>query len=204
MSFDSAKEYFNAEAIEMWVVFGAIYATWLAIKLTTGDFKNGNAEMLYSLNMSRTEILRTKLLRIVINISIYNIVLALVSFFSLWIFCGEVAVLGILIFTLFAWLSTMIVGLLMFGWGIMGKRRFNVFVGIVLVVVFYLISSISVSTSQVEWLGFLSPFTALFGDVVTNGFAGLLNFGGSLIIWGFVAIGTLIFSIINFKNVDLD
>ena len=204
VNFDTALEYFNTEAIELWVLLGCIYTTWLAVKLTSGDFRNKNSELLYSLNMSRGEILRTKLLRLVINATLFNVVLAIVSFFSLWIFCGKVAVGGILIFLLFAWLVTMIVGMLMFGWGLMGKHVFSAFAGIVIVVMFFIIPGIAVSIQKVEWIGFLSPFTALYGDVVSNGFAGLLNRGASIIIWTFVSAGTLAFGLINFKNVDLD
>lgn len=204
VSFDSAKEYFSAEAIEVWVVLGAMYTAWLALRLTTGDFKNGNAEMLYSLNISRGEILRTKFLRLVLNTTIYNLALAIVCFVSLWVFCGEMVIGEMLVFALFALLSNLIVGMLMFGLGTIVGRRFSPMAGVVIVVLFYLISSISMATSQVEWLGFFSPFTSLFGDVISNGFAGLKNYGASLIIWGGVSIFTFIFGLINFKNVDLD
>lgn len=204
VNFNSVTEYFSAEAVEMWVVSGSIYAAWLALKLVNGDFKNGNAELLYSLNISRNEILRTKLLRLFVNVTIYNVALSVVAFLALWLLCGQLAIAGILIFTLFAWLTTLIVGLLMFGLGTVVGRKFGPVAGIVLVVLLYLISSISMSASQVEWLGYLSPFTTMFGDVISNGFAGLLNYGASLIIWGVVAICTAVFGILNFKNVDLD
>jgi len=56
----SIASYFNTEALELWIFLVSIYAGRLAINLTTNEFRNGSFEMIYTLNISRGEIVRTK------------------------------------------------------------------------------------------------------------------------------------------------
>lgn len=201
LTFDSITTYFSSQAMSLWLLLGGIYAVWLGAKLSNGDFKNGNAELLYTLNMSRSQIVRTKAFVLASHITIYNVVVALFSFAGVWIFGGKTHVLGMLCYLLFAWLLCLIVAFLAFGWGFVARRKFSPLIGWVVLLVLYVCTSLF---GVVAWLGYLSPFTVLSGDILVQGFAGLVGYGIPLVVWGFIAIVHFIVSIVSFKKVDLN
>lgn len=201
LSFDSITTYFSAESMSLWILIGGIYAIWLGAKLSNGDFKNGNAELLYSLNMSRNQIVFTKSLVMFLHITIYNIVVAIFSFAGVWIFGGKAYVLGMLCYLLLAWVLCLIVAFLAFGWGLIAKGKFAPIIGWVIIVVLYVLASVS---GVVSWLGYVSPFTALNGDILAHGFSAVGMYWISLLVWGVVAVVHLLSSTASFKKADLN
>lgn len=201
LTFDSITTFFTSQSMSLWLLLGGIYAVWLGAKLSNGDLKKGNAELLYSLNISRSEIMRTKALVLGAHITIYNVVVALFSFAGVWIFGGKAYVLGMLCYLLFAWLLCLIVAFSAFGWGFIAKRKFNQIIGWVVLLILYVCTSLF---GVVPWLGYLSPFTVLNGDVLANGFGGIVEYGIPLFVWGVLSILNLVVAVVSFKKADID
>lgn len=199
--FDDINAYFSNEAMSIWLLIGSIFAVWVGARLSSGDFKKGNAELIYSLNMGRLEIFWTKALVVVVDVTIFSVVMWLFSFVGLWIFGGKTLVAGSLIYLLLAWVLCLAVAFLTFGWGFATRRKFSTIVGWIIVVVLYVFTSLS---PIVEWLGYLSPFTALNGDILTLGWNGVQYYGLTLVVWLCIALLTTLLSSITFKRADID
>lgn len=201
VAMDNISTYFSTEALSIWIMIGGFYAVWLGAKLTSGDFKNNTYETLYTLNLSRCEILRTKALVLISLMAIFNVGVGVFGLAGLLIFGEKVMVTNLLVYVLVAFVLSLLIGFLSFGWGLAGKRKYNVIIGWILVVVFYIIATLS---SAVDWLGYFSPFSAIKGDIISLGFGGIANYGLSLVVWGAFAIGNLIITVTQFKSADLD
>ncbi len=201
---DSITEYFTSNMFQMWGLLGIIYASVLAVKLTSANFKDGSYEMLYTLNISRGQIVRTKLVRLLLNLTYFTLIVALFNYAGLAIFVGFSAFStpNFLLYTLVMWLITLIVGALAFALGLASKRKFGVASAVVLGIVFYLIVTIS-EAAMVDWIGYLSPLTLSVSNVLQAGAMALSNNWYILVIWGAVAGISLWLSTLKFKNDDL-
>lgn len=201
VSYDNIYSYFWTEALSIWVTIGAFYAVWAASKLSVGDFKSGSAELLYSLNLGRTQIVLTKLCVLMTQLVIFNFGIAIFAFVGLWIFGGKAIVGTLLIYFMLATLSCIVVGVLVLSWGFAGKHKFSAVLGCVLMLAFYIITSLS---GIVEWLSLFSPFGALNGDILTLGWKGVQNHGLSLIVWGGLAALSFVVSTLTFSRSDIN
>jgi len=203
ISMNTIGEYFSAEGIEF-VLLLAVFAAATAVSITTNEFKNGSYELIYTLNMSRGEIVRTKLLRLVANIvymDVINFVVILVSMF-IW-GAGGFSVANLIIYFLIALVVTLQVGVLIFSLGLLNKKNFNAFGAMMVVIVMYLFSVISNMADKVEWLGYLSPIASLNGSIMTEGFKGMFTNGILLGVWSLISIVLLLVSAKKFQNDDL-
>ncbi len=201
---DNIADYFTANMYQIWGLLGLIYASVLAVKLTSGNFKDGSYEMIYSLNISRAKIVSTKLVRLILNTTYFTIVVALFNFVALVVFAGfsGFSALNFLAYTLVMWLITLIMGVLSFALGLFSKHKFNTLSAVVLAMVFYIIVTLA-EASMTDWIGYLSPLTIVASNVLGLGFNALKQ--NWFILVGFSAISVLMltFSVIKFKNDDL-
>jgi len=200
----SIASYFNTEALELWIFLVSIYAGRLAINLTTNEFRNGSFEMIYTLNISRGEIVRTKLLRLVINVLYINLIGYVVSLVSLFIFGNnDFSVVNLTIYALAAFIVTLQVAICVFSLGLINKDRFSSVGGILVVLVMFLLTTISMMTEKTEWLGYLSPMSTMNGTIMLDGVKGLFTDGILLGVWSVICGLLLLISSKKFKNDDL-
>ena len=142
----SIASYFNTEALEMWIFIVCIYVAGLAINITTKEFKNGSYDMIYTLNISRPEIIRTKLLRLVVNTIYINLISFVVALISLLIFgANDFKVINLIIYAVFALLVTLQVGIVVFSLGLINKEKFNNYGGMAVVLIMFLFTTISIT-----------------------------------------------------------
>lgn len=205
LSMSSINEYFNIEALEMWILLVSIFVSVMAINLTTNEFKNGSYEFIYTLNMSRGEIVRTKLLRLILNTIYINLICCGVSLVALSIFGSGFSVINVFIYTLFAILVTMQIGIIVFSLGLFNKKQFSTFAGIFAVIVMYLFTMLSSVTTngKFDWLGYLSPMSTMKDSILLNGFGGVFTNGILLGAWSLISLVLLLVSYKKFKNDDL-
>lgn len=200
-------DYFNAEAIEMWIVLVSIYSAVLAINLTTTEFKNGSYELIYTLNMSRCEIVRTKIVRLVLNTIYLNVICFVVSLACVWIFAGfgAISVVNLLIYMILAIVVTLQVGAIVFALGLINKKNFNTFIGAFIVLVMFLFTTLSgvSQDGKFDWIAYISPISTMKGDVIKSGFKGIFSNGIVLLIWTVVSTLILLLACRKFKNDDL-
>lgn len=198
------QEYFNSEAVEMWVFLVGIFVAVMAVNITTTEFKNGSYELIYTLNIGRNEIVRTKLLRLVLNTIYLNLVAFVVSIASLLIVgIHQFSVVNLLIFTLMAMLITLQIAVIVFSLGLFHKKYFNTFSGILLVIFMYLFTTLASFGEKLTWLKYLSPISSSTGTIMTDGFAGIFSKGISFAIWTGISALLLLISTKKFKNDDL-
>ena len=85
---DNITDYFTSNMFQMWGLFGMIYAGVLAVRLTSNNFKDGSYELIYSLNISRTKIVITKLITLLIYLTTFSLTVAVFNYVGLIIFAG--------------------------------------------------------------------------------------------------------------------
>ena len=204
VNMSSIAEYFNVEAFEMWIMVVSIFGCVVAINLTTKEFKNGSYELIYTLNISRGEVIRTKLLRLVLNVIYVNVAVFVASLAGLLIFgSGQFSVVNLLVYALLAIVVTLQVSILAFSLGLINKGRFNTFGGVVIVIIMFLLTTLSIGADSIKWLGYLSPLTTMYGSIMASGFKGIPTNGILLAVWSVLSIILLILSAKKFKNDDL-
>ena len=202
----SIEQYFNLEALEIWVMLVSIYVAIMAINLTTNEFKNGSYEMIYSLNMSRGEIIRTKLVRLILNTIYINIICLVSSLIAMSIFAGgQFSVVNLMIYALFAILVTMQIAIIVFSIGLFCKKQFSTVGGVVLVVIMFLFTTISSTAGDGKFdvIGYLSPMSTMKDSIMINGFSGIFTNGILLGVWSIISLLLLAVSFKKFKNDDL-
>lgn len=206
LTFNGIADYFNTEALEIWVLLVGIFVAVMAINITTKEFKNGSYELIYTLNMSRGEIVRTKLLRLIVNTLYINLVSFIASLVSLLIFgFNEFKVVNLIVYALFATLVTLQVAVLVFSLGLLNKNKFSTAGGVIVVVVMYLFTTFSMvgSDNSTKWLGYLSPLSTMRGSIMTNGFKGVFTDGILFAVWSVISLLLLFISAKKFENDDL-
>lgn len=202
----SMSEYFNAEALEMWVLPVALFVTCASISTITSEFRNGSFELIYSLNVSRTEIVRTKLFKVIFDAVLINIIACGFSALGLLIFSnGGVDYINLLIYLLIAIIVSIELILLVFGIALIGKKRVNMFSSVVLTILFYLFATLKNlgQNGETKALGYFSPLSTLSGTILTDGFKGIFTGGIVMAVWGAISVLFFLASLHKFKNDDL-
>ena len=201
---DNIADYFTSNMFQMWGLFGMIYAGVLAVRLTSNNFKDGSYELIYSLNISRTKIVITKLITLLIYLTTFSLTVAVFNYVGLIIFAGisGFSTLNFLLYALLTWVITLQVGIIAFALGLISKRKFGTVASIVLSLLFYIIITVS-QASMVEWLNYLSPLSVIVTDVFTLGFAALKNQWITLLVWCVIPVTLLVLGVTKFKNDDL-
>ena len=206
MYMGSIEQYFNLEALEVWILLVSIYVAILAINLTTNEFKNGSYEMIYSLNISRGEIVRTKLLRLILNTIYINVIGFVASLIALLVFAGSaISVVNLLIYTLIAILVTMQIAIIVFSLGLIFKKQFSTVGGVVITIVMFILTTIASTSadSKFDFIGYLSPMSTMKDTIMIDGFGGLFTNGVLLGVWSIISLVLLFVSYKKFKNDDL-
>lgn len=206
ISLTSMAEYFDTEAVQMWMLPVILFVACSVISTTTSEFRNGSFELIYSLNVSRCEVVRTKFIKTILDIVIINIVAFLMALIGMSAFAkGDFNFVNLLIYLLVAICVSIQVAMFVYALALFGKRKINMFGGVILVLVFYLLCTLmSVGADKsTQWLGFFTPLSTLNGSIMQNGFAGLFKNGIVLLIWTVVSIVLFVLGSLKFKKEDL-
>jgi len=204
--FSSIAVYLDAELLEMWALPVLLFVVCSAISMTTSEFKNGSFELIYSLNMSRSEILRTKMLKAIVDIVVINLVAFASALVGVLIFGnGGVYIPNLLIYLLIMIGVSVQISVLTFALALTGKRRYNMVTGIIVMVILYLLCSLmnAVPNGSTENLGFLTPLSTLNGTILVDGFAGVFKKGLVFAIWTAISVILMVLGVHKFKNDDL-
>lgn len=206
ISLTSMAEYFDAEAVQMWMLPVLLFVACSVVSTTTSEFRNGSFELIYSLNVSRTEVVRTKFIKVVLDIVIINVVAFLMALTGMAIFAkGDFNFVNLLVYLLLAICVSIQVAMFIFAIALLGKKRMNMFGSVILVLVSYLLCTLMNvgADKSTQWLGFFTPLSTLNGSIMQNGFAGLFKNGIVLLVWTAVSVVLFVCGILKFKKEDL-
>ena len=194
--------YFVSEAGSFWALLAAIYGSFLGYKLINGNLKNGSSEVLYTQNASRTQIVKHKLIRLIINVAILNVVCGLVGLVAMLIWgYGQFSVLNYLGYMLFVLILTMQVAVLSFSIALLVKQKYSSVLSVLVALGLFLIANLGIMGESFEVFNYLTPFAVALADLIESGF-GVVNYI-SIAIWTVIPVVTLIFGIKSYKNTDL-
>ncbi len=194
--------YFVAQAAQSWALVGAIYGAYLGYKLICGNFKDGSYEILYTQNLSRTQILKHKFLRLIINLLIFSLVNTIVGLVALLIWgYGEFNVFKYFLYALLVTLMTLQTGVLSFALATFAHKKYSVMTAMLIVVATYFIITFALSVESLEFLKCFTPFTIAYLDVF-NATIKTFEIVG-LIAWTVVPTILAFLGVKSYKNTDL-
>ncbi len=205
ISMNSMADYLNSELLQMWLVPVTLYVCCAVVSTTTNELRNGSFELIYTLNMGRKEIIRTKVAKISLDVLIINIVgFAASTIGALAFGKGGVNIANLLVYLLFAVVVSLEIMLFMFAITLLGKRSVGTFSGVVVALLMYLMCSLmNVGGDKTQWLGFLTPLATLNGSILTSGFSGLFENGVVLGVWAAISVVLYVLALNKFKNDDI-
>lgn len=205
-SMANMAEYFNAEALEMWIFPVVLFVACASISAVTSEFRNGSFELIYSLNMSRCEIVRTKFVKVLLDAVVINLIAFGFSVLGLAIFSPEgIFISQLLVYLLIAIAVSVEVEMFVFAIALIGKKRINHFTGVIVSLLFYLFAGLKGvgANGSTEFLGYFSPLSSVSGTIITNGFSGIFAGGIVLAVWGVVSLLMLLIATRKFRTDDL-
>ena len=202
MGADNIGAYFVMQGGQIWGLVACIYAACLGCTLICGNLKDGSYEMLYTQNVSRAQIIKHKFFRMLINLTIFNLTCGLVGLIAMLIWgYGEFNVLNYFVYLLFVIIMTIQIGSLSFGLALLGKRKYTVFLSVVMAVAFYFLATLGIAGENFEFFNYLTPFAVAFNDVLNLGI-GSINYW-SVGIWTVVPTVLVLLGLKSYKNSDL-
>ena len=196
---NNINDYFAAQACETWILFVGIYGATLAYKLITKQLKGREFELVYTAPFSRGEIVRTKALRLFINVSLVNIFVAVFSGVSLYVW-GQINIANFVLFSALAYVATLSISYFVFALCLLFDFNMNAFGCILVLAAFYLFYTFS---ANVATLGYFTPISVISGNVLTAGLAGIKYYGVPLAIWSVASLVLCMLGFAKFKKADL-
>jgi ABC-2 type transport system permease protein len=208
---ENIAEFFAVEAGQIYVLVGAVYAAILGVNLIRKEVASGSSEFLYSQPIKKSTIFRSKLMVLIINLLIFNILITGISLATIYIVQGEFAfnVLYFLQYSLAALLIHLQTGILLFAITAIFKKSATIGLGIGYAVFSYFIAFIAQIASEVEFLKHITPFSYIFTTNANNEGTSLIRDGFSvintptLIGISVVVIAALIYSHRYFRKNDI-
>ena len=197
---DNVNMYFESQASEIWALLLCVYGAVLVYKLVTKELKGKSCEIVYTSPASRGEIIRTKALRIFINISLMNIIIAAFAFMSLYIWGSAYNLVHFLVYTFVVWLVAMIVTYLIFGISLLFNQKMSALPIFVILIAFYILMSFY---TNLPTLGYFTPMSVLGGGIIEHGFYGVRLYGMPIVIWLVICVVTNIVGFCKFRKSDL-
>ena len=167
MDFGTLKGFYGIECGNILGIGGALFAALLGIGALANEEKNGTAEFLLTHPRSRAEIVTSKLVSVLIQIVIMNLIVWLLSVASTaaigeavpW---REFSALHLAYFFLQVELACVCFGISAFLWkGGMG-------IGLGLAIALYFMSIIANLTGSADFLNYITPFGYCDGSAIMN------------------------------------
>ncbi len=194
--------YFVANAGSSWGLIGTLYAGYLGCKLVNSNLKDNSYETLYTLEFSRNKILLHKLVRLIINVVIFNLVVALFGFIGVCVIgLNQINVWNYLLYTLICIVVCLQVGIICFGLACLFKRKFKTILSIILCFALYLFADFSTMGANFKFLEYLTPVSSCYSPIITSGLTQLnyISFAVWLVVSGLV----LTFGMLRFNKRDI-
>lgn len=161
---------------------GAFYAAICAAGILSKEEKDKTAEFLLSHPVSRTSILTQKLIAVVVQITVMNLVVYLLSVGSMAVIGETIPWKEINLMHLAYYFLQLELGGICFGISAF-LRKGSLGAGLGVAVMLYFANLISNMTEVAEFLKFITPFAYCDGaDIVTNGKLDLLLLGLGLLV----------------------
>jgi len=202
--FTNVLEYYAVEGGQVFVLAGAIYAVILAIKFVRDEITNGTYEFLYSQPVNRMKIFRSKALVLTLNLFLFNLVITLASYLTIYFIEGNVNIVNFLLYSAFSYLLQLQIGFIAFSLSAILKRKMSIGLGISVAVlgyfigVFYLLSSI---VPKLAFLQYLTPFQYILNGLIVDGISAVNMV--TLAVWSGISLVIFAISHIQFKRTDL-
>jgi len=154
-------EYYATEGVMMLQLFGGIFAALEGYSALNRDDKEKTVECIYQLPYSRSVILTTKLLKVIINVMLFSIIVYLMSLLSFIIIGESFDGVKFLIFNLYNTIMFVVLAILGFALVVFMKPTQKSMGAIAFPFVFYIISVISSVTNNdtLQLLKHITPFT---------------------------------------------
>ncbi len=164
--------YYNTYCYLLVTILGGIFAVLQGISILSKEEDEKTIEFLLSKPVTRKRIINEKVLALLTNILILNIIVSLFSYITIEIVSKDSYSLQtlLLLFTspVLMQITFAAVGLIISVF--MVKARVNIPIGVGIVLGLYFIGIIATISEKVEFLKFLTPFKYVDGaDIITNG-----------------------------------
>lgn len=162
MGSNDFNSYFIMHIGEWWGLFAVIYGSFLGYQLVAANFRNNSSTMLYSLNLTRNNILNTKFVRLTINSVLFNIFLGITSLAGVFAFGYSVNILNLCVYTLFMLIITLLSGLIMFAVTVLLPKKLSPVLSIVLPIILVFFSSLALMDKNLDFFAYFSPISLAF------------------------------------------
>lgn len=169
LNFGTLVGYYAIECGNVLGLGGAFFASLCGAGMLSKEEKDGTAEFLLTHPVSRCHVITGKLLAVLIQITVMNLVIYAVSAFSMVAVGEEVPWKELNLLHLAYYLMQIELGAICFGISAFVKRG-SMGAGIGVAAVMYMLNLLANITESVEFLKYITPFGYCDGaDVVTNG-----------------------------------
>ncbi len=204
MGGESFANFYVMQMGQTWGMVAIIYASYLGYSLVASNFKNNSSTMLYTLNLSRNKIIANKLVRLVINIVLFNVFVGLATLITTLVL-GETGfnLWNIGVFTLFMTIASLQLAIILFGICLMNPKKSSQILSILIPVVLFFLSFIGLLDESLNFILYLSPISALFNTTNTILATGFANINYVLVsIWDAIALVLLVVGLVQFNKKD--
>lgn len=205
MGSNDFNSYFIMHIGEWWGLFAVIYGSFLGYQLVAANFRNNSSTMLYSLNLTRNNILNTKFVRLTINSVLFNIFLGITSLAGVFAFGYSVNILNLCVYTLFMLIITLLSGLIMFAVTVLLPKKLSPVLSIVLPIILVFFSSLALMDKNLDFFAYFSPISLAFTtgpkNILTTGFADVNYY--ILALWTILPVVLTIIAYKKFGEKDL-
>ena len=174
--------FFSLECAEMLGIGGALFAAILGIGMLSKEEQDGTAEFLLSHPISRSRVVTEKLLAVVAEILIFNIVQIVVTALSIIAISEEVDVGKLALIFLSFLILHLEVAVISFGIS-SALRCGGIGIGLGIALLFYFVSLASGISESLEFLKYLTPFSYTSGSYIIE---------HTSLEWKYVIIGAVV------------
>ena len=189
LNFGTLVGYYGIECGNVLGIGGALFAALIGVNALAREEKEGTAEWLLTHPMNRPEIITQKLLSVLIQVAVLNIVVFLLCLGSMAaigedIIWKELILLHGAFFLLQLEIACVCFGISAFLW------KGGIGIGLGVAIALYFMNIIANLTAQAEFLKYLTPFGYTDGaDIITDG---SLHWDRVMIGMGFAACGVVL------------
>jgi ABC-2 type transport system permease protein len=165
----SVLGFYAANNVIYMMVLGSIFSMVLSSNILLKEEYDKTAEYLLTRPISRSEIFMSKLLVILLNVFLLNLVTSLAGFICMEIVKkGPFSIKAFLILSLFTFLLNVLFGAIgLFISTLIKRAKPITTAGIGLVLIFYFIYTISKITESISKIGYISPFRYVDMNVIS-------------------------------------
>jgi ABC-2 type transport system permease protein len=158
---ENAIEYFATEGAMILQIVGGIYAAMIGFAILNKDEKESTVEVLYTLPISRTEMLSAKLLSVVINLATFTVITFLFTTLGFIVINETDDISRLLLFGVVDFVMFFTISILGLGLAVILKPNQSSMLAIIIPFPLYVISIIASATKSnlLKVFKYITPFT---------------------------------------------